>query len=150
MVAVWAAAIALWDLRYRRVPNWMLLPALLLLIASFGISGQTPFGASWQSSLIGAVLALMLCLPGYALHKLGAGDVKMAAILGAFAGWTATIEILLLAALVLGLMAAGAAMMGRHGARLPAAVALAAGLFAECLVGPIWIGAGIGPGMGAG
>ncbi len=147
MVAVWAATIAVWDLRYRRVPNWALVPALLLLIAGFGIDGQTPLGASWQSSLIGAALALMLCLPGYALYKLGAGDVKMAAILGALAGWAAAIEILLLAALVLGLMAAGAVMMGRRKARLPAAVALAAGLFVECLVGPLWMGAGIGAGM---
>ncbi len=139
MVAAWAATIAIWDLRYRRVPNGALLVALLLLLASFAISYRSPLGASWQSSLIGALIALALTLPGYALRKLGAGDVKMAAILGAFAGWAGAIEILLIAALVLGLMAAGAAIIGRRNARLPAAVALTAGLFVECLVGPIWL-----------
>ncbi len=147
MVAAWAATMAVCDLRYRRVPNGLLLPALLLMAASIGISGQTPLGASWHSGLIGATLALLLCLPGYALRKLGAGDVKMATILGAVAGWAATLEILLLAALALGLMAAGAAMMGRRTARLPAAVALTAGLIGEWLAGPLWIGTGIGAGM---
>ncbi|HEY1076542.1 MAG TPA: A24 family peptidase [Fontimonas sp.] len=137
-MAAWAATIAVWDLRYRRVPNAALVVGLLLLLASFALSLRSPLGADWQSSLIGAALAAALTLPGYALRKLGAGDVKMAAILGAFAGWAGTIEILLLAALVLGLMAA-AAMAGRRQARLPAAVALAAGLIVEGLAGPIWL-----------
>lgn len=139
MVAAWAATIAVWDLRHRRVPNWILLIAVPLLVGSFGLIGTSPLGADWQSSLIGAGLALALTLPGYVLKRLGAGDVKMAVILGALAGGVATLEILLIAALVLGLMAAGAAIMGRRAARLPAAVALAAGLFIECLVGPIWL-----------
>lgn len=143
MVAAWAAAIAVWDLRQRRVPNLALLPAVLMLAAGFVLDGRTPLGAGWQSSLAGAVIATFLLLPGYALRKLGAGDVKMAAVLGALAGWAATIEILLFAALALGLMAIGAAGVGRRSARLPAAVALAAGLCIEAWLGPVWIGSGI-------
>jgi prepilin peptidase CpaA len=143
MVTAWAVAIAAWDLRYRRVPNPALLPALLLLVAGFALDGRTPLGADGVSSLAGAAIATLLLLPGYALGKLGAGDVKMAALLGAFAGWAATIEILLFAGLALGLMAMGAAAAGRRKARLPAAVALAAGLCLEWWLGPVWIGAGI-------
>lgn len=143
VVAAWAAIIAIWDLRQRRVPNLALLPALLLLVAGFALDGRTPFGADWRSSLAGGLIATLLLLPGYALRKLGAGDVKMAALLGAFAGWAATIEILLFAGLTLGLMAFGAAMAGKREARLPAAVALAAGLYIEWWLGPVWIGSGI-------
>lgn len=148
-MAAWAATIAVWDLRQRRIPNLALLPAVLLLALGFAAEGRTPLGAGAWSSFGGAAVATLLLLPGYALRKLGAGDVKMAAVLGAFAGTAATIEMLLLAALVLGAMATGSAWAGRRDARLPAAVALTAGLYLECWLGPIWIGSGIAQGVGA-
>lgn len=126
VLALWAALIAGVDLATRRVPNLGLAaifaPALTaLVITQHGLLGQT-----WQSSLLGLALALALTLPGYALGKLGAGDAKFAAVLGFLLGAQGLLVCLLLAALILGALAAATWMFrGDLKQRIPAAPALA-------------------------
>jgi len=83
----WAAAFMLLaaasDLRSRRIPNWLTLPALLAaLLASpwFGAAGG-PLAA-----MAGATMALALLVAPYALGGVGAGDVKALMVLGAWLG----------------------------------------------------------------
>lgn len=87
-------ATAVWhDVRSRRIPNrlvlWGTLAGLALqgaLPAGAGLFG-TPFGALGLSgALAGWGLGLALLLPMYALGTLGAGDVKLMAMTGAFLG----------------------------------------------------------------
>lgn len=66
---------ATWDLRERRIPNWLTLAGI---VAGFAIN--------WKLALPGAALALAAQLPFLALRQTGAGDVKLMAAVGALAG----------------------------------------------------------------
>jgi prepilin peptidase CpaA len=101
--AVLVAVIAgVTDLRSRRIPNWLTVPALLVgLIANTVLGGW----AGLKTALLGAALGLVLLLPFVLLRSLGAGDWKLAGALGAFAGPGVLVNLLLGSVLVAGLMA---------------------------------------------
>jgi prepilin peptidase CpaA len=93
---------AIYDLRYRRIPNWVVLIGLLLGI------GVNTFLFQWaglQRSLIGAAVGFLIYFPLYLLRGMGAGDVKLMAAVGAIVGWADWIGIFFLTALVGGLAA---------------------------------------------
>jgi len=142
---IWAAALAVIDWRQRRVPNALLLPVFVATLVWCVIERSGPLGAGWVQSLVGFGLAFALTLPGYSTSRLGAGDVKLAAVLGLLLGYPAVLWMLLAAALLLGAMAfAAMAILGMAGARtfrLPAAVALAGG-FAVVVLHGVLRGAG--------
>lgn len=102
--AVLLAVIAGWtDLRSRRIPNWLTVPAFVL-----GVVANTVFGgrSGLIDSLLGALLGLALLLPFVLVRSLGAGDWKLAGALGAFAGPSLLIDLLLFSVFVAGVMAA--------------------------------------------
>ncbi len=140
LLALWALGVAAWDVRYRRVPHAALIAAAAVALVLLVARGQGPLGAGWASSAAGAALGLALWLPGYRQHRLGAGDVKLAGCIGLLLGVAAAAEAMLYAALLLGLMAAGARLARRPQARLPAAVAFAGGMLLRLFGGPQWIG----------
>ena len=82
LLALLAVAL-LSDIRERRIPNQLVVTGLLLGLAGHvwfaGIGGLT-IAAS------GALVGLLCLLPFYALGALGAGDVKLMAMCGAFLG----------------------------------------------------------------
>lgn len=92
---------AVWhDVRSRRIPNVLVLVGLVLAFALQAVLPEgdglflAPFGSIgllW--SLAGVATGLALLLPMYALRALGAGDVKLLAMIGAFVGPGATIGI---------------------------------------------------------
>ena len=90
------------DLRSRRIPNWLTVPGFLVGVAvncvASGIAGL-------KASLLGAGLGLLLLLPFVLLRSLGAGDWKLAGALGAFVGWSALIDLLVVSVFVAGIMA---------------------------------------------
>ncbi len=102
--AVLLAAIAGWtDLRSRRIPNWLTVPAFAVGLAANAVLG------GWNGlkvSLLGALVGLGLLLPFVLVRSLGAGDWKLAGALGAFAGPSLLVDLLLLSVFVAGLMAA--------------------------------------------
>jgi prepilin peptidase CpaA len=90
------------DLRWRRIPNWLTVPGLLIGVAANTIlSGWTGL----KDSLLGAALGLALLLPFVLLRSLGAGDWKLAGALGAFTGPGLLVDLLLASVLVAGVMA---------------------------------------------
>ena len=80
MLVLVVVVAAVFDLRWRRVPNWLTASGALL-----GIVLNTVFGA-WWSSLEGLGLALLIYVPLYLLRGMGGGDVKLMAAVGAIAG----------------------------------------------------------------
>ncbi len=80
---IWAVVAAAWDLRTRRIPNWMTFPAALLgLVLNLALGGGAGL---WQSAL-GTLTGLALLVIPFAMGGMGAGDVKMLAAVGALGG----------------------------------------------------------------
>jgi prepilin peptidase CpaA len=106
-VAWWLAVVVLGvatftDLRSRRIPNWLVLPYLLLGIA-FSIWFHGWHGA--VESLEGAGLALLIYGFLFWMGGMGAGDVKLCIAIGAWIGPTQLFVALVLTGLAGGAMA---------------------------------------------
>lgn len=84
---------ALFDSRQRRVPNWLALAGLLLGI---GLNTFLYENAGLWTSLKGLGLACLIYFPLYLLRGMGAGDVKLMAAIGAIAGPSNWLGILVL------------------------------------------------------
>ena len=83
LLALIVVAAAILDLRWKRVPNWLTLPGLLLGIAVNTILFR---GEGLRSSLEGLGLAFLIYFPLYVLRAMGGGDVKLMAAVGSIAG----------------------------------------------------------------
>lgn len=81
VVCLWLALCARQDMRQRQIANRLTLGAGLLALAYLLATGTTWLGAPAAQGWGALVLALLLSLPGYALGRLGAGDVKLLAAL---------------------------------------------------------------------
>jgi prepilin peptidase CpaA len=90
------------DVRYRRIPN-----PLVLLTLIGGIALNTIFGGShgFLTSLGGVALAFVLMFFLHAFGTMGAGDVKLFAAIGAINGVSLVLPTLLVVALTGGVFA---------------------------------------------
>lgn len=146
LLAVWALAVAAFDLKQRRVPNVLLVLVAVPAIVVFPMVRHGLLGAGIGQSLIGLAIGALPYLPGYLLGKVGAGDVKLSGLQGFLLGGAGAFKAFLVGAVALGLIA----MFGMlakydrdHASRLPAAVAL--------VVGFLWVVSGsyLLPGWGS-
>ncbi len=145
-VGGWAFVVAIVDGWRQRVPNALLLLMLVPAVLAITFRGQGLLGAGAVSSVVGFLVGGLVLLPGYLSGKMGAGDVKLAAVLGLLSGFSAVLFWLLYAALVLGLMAAVAALLRyrfkTQWKKIPAAVALITGFLAYLCWGRMGIALG--------
>lgn len=81
----WAAFVATSDIRFRCIRNWLVVAGLVCALSAAVIGGN-PFGISMAHSLIGAAVGLVCFFPLFALRVMGAADVKVFAVLGAWCG----------------------------------------------------------------
>lgn len=72
-----------YDLRYRRIPNFLTFPTMLLAILLHSLDGGL---AGAQKGVSGLALGMATLLPIYLLHGMGAGDVKLMGAVGATLG----------------------------------------------------------------
>lgn len=140
-------ALALIDLDTHRLPNVLVLPAYLVGLALLGAAAVLT--GAWQALAIGVLgalalggfyLVLALVRPG----GMGMGDVKLAGVIGLFAGWLGVPELLvatIAAALLGGLAGVGMLIAGR-GRR-------AALAFGPWLLAGAWIGILVGAPLAA-
>jgi prepilin peptidase CpaA len=101
LIALVVAA-AIWDLRVRRIPNWLSLAGLISGIALnsflFGMSGL-------KESLEGMGIAFAVYFVLYLFRAMGAGDVKLMAAVGSFVGPADWFFIFVITALIGGVIA---------------------------------------------
>ena len=137
LLVIWALAVAVYDVRQRRVPNVLLilLAVPALLAAVFNHRGLLGPGI-WES-LAGLLLGAAPLLAGYLIRQVGAGDVKLSALQGFVLGVGSAGKALLISGIVLGLMSAYAFLRKKEQTpqmRLPAALDLVVGFVATLLV----------------
>ena len=105
-VLVWLAALSVYDVRVRRLPNWLTMPGAAVILTMAAIHGRG----------VAAVVGAVALFAGYAVVHLvsptamGAGDVKLAIGIGAL---TATFgsDVWLLAAVGAPLLTTGVAIV---------------------------------------
>lgn len=97
------AQAAVTDLAMRKIPNVLILSGLLLAMILHLLGGQ--HWAPLSQWLAGTLAGFFLFLPLYLLRAMAAGDVKLMAMVGAFVGPLAALQIGVLAYLIGGVMA---------------------------------------------
>ena len=127
-----------YDIGGYRIPNTLVYGGALLGVL---LNSCLPGGLGPLAALQGLSLALLLLLPAYGLGAMGAGDVKLLAMVGAFLGPWQVLGVLLATFLAGGMLALW--MLLHHRRRpvlvdapkitLPYAVAIAAGTLAYLL-----------------
>ncbi|QIK62377.1 hypothetical protein G7068_03495 [Leucobacter viscericola] len=153
---VLSVVVVVTDVRWRRIPNKVMLPALLGLCVLFtfpcavalfvpsGFSAGLQFHALLSGLVSAAALFCVYLLLG-CWCGVGGGDVKLASAvgltLGFFGGWTAALLATALAWTAAGVWALGLAVArrvqsirGRYGSRSPPSIP-----FAPFLVGGAWV-----------
>jgi prepilin peptidase CpaA len=97
------AQAAVTDLAMRKIPNVLILSGLLLALILHLLGGQ--HWAPVSQWLAGSLAGLFLFLPLYLLRGMAAGDVKLMAMVGAFSGPLAALQIAVVSYLIGGALA---------------------------------------------
>ncbi|MGB8406861.1 MAG: A24 family peptidase [Mycobacterium sp.] len=94
VIGVWMLALSVYDLRQRRLPNWLTLPGAALILLDAAVVGRGPSAGLGAIALGGLYLVVHLVNS----QAMGGGDVKLALGLGALTG-TVGVDAWMLAAL---------------------------------------------------
>jgi prepilin peptidase CpaA len=106
------AIAALWDVRTRRIPNWLVATALVVALpVQWFVHGGTEGLQLWAG---GCLAGGLMFLPGYLMRLMGAGDVKLIAAVGAFCGASGAFEIALVTCVVGGVWALATLVIRRQ------------------------------------
>ena len=81
-VLAWLAVLSVYDIRERRLPNWLTMPGAAVILAVAAAAGRGVPSLLGAIGLAGLYLAVHLIAP----PAMGAGDVKLAAGLGGLTG----------------------------------------------------------------
>ena len=119
LFACWSGALIYNDLRYRRVPNTLIVAGfaaqLLWLAAAAFVPGWMfpPRWTGWLMTLAG-FLAAFLFLPLWGRRLMSAGDIKAIAILGLWMGLVPLVLVLVLSSLLAGLHSLAVVAVSRY------------------------------------
>lgn len=103
------------DIRSHRIPNMLILVGSLLGLL---LNGFLPDGLGLLEALKGLALGMAVLLPIYLLRAMGAGDVKLMGVVGAFLGPEDLIGAVLATFIAGGLMALAVALWAKQLANL--------------------------------
>jgi prepilin peptidase CpaA len=106
------AAAAFFDYRTYRIPN-LLTGGGIVFALVYNTAVPPTMHADWTWPLAGMLLGFVALLPMYAIRAMGAGDVKLMAMAGAFLGFTDTLYALLFSLVAGGIAALAYALRKR-------------------------------------
>lgn len=109
---VWATLVAASDIRFRRIPNSLVLAGLVVGFAS-AFFNANPFGVSPFQALLGMLVGLVGLFPFFMLRLMGAADVKTFGVLGAWCGMHALLWLWVAASLAAGVHAVVLILLSR-------------------------------------
>jgi leader peptidase (prepilin peptidase) / N-methyltransferase len=81
-VLVWLAALSVYDIRERRLPNWLTIPGAAVVIAVAAVHGHGAAAVLGAVALFAVYAVVHLVSPA----AMGAGDAKLAIGIGALTG----------------------------------------------------------------
>jgi prepilin peptidase CpaA len=93
---------AVWDIRFNRIPNRLTFPSMIVAVSYYVVSGGV---VGLLFSLQGVAVGMAILAIPYFMGGMGAGDVKLMGVVGAFLGAEKVVLALLWTALVGGLYA---------------------------------------------
>lgn len=99
----------LFDLRERRIPNWVI---LLGLIGGF-VFGALQSSTQLISNVTGFLAGILVLLIPFAFGWMGAGDVKLFGVMGALVGYKPLARVFFYSCIVAGLIALVALALGQ-------------------------------------
>jgi leader peptidase (prepilin peptidase) / N-methyltransferase len=101
------------DLDHQLIPDAISLPGIAVGIVASAVTGRP----GWLDSLVGVLVGggIFLLIIVASRGGMGAGDMKMGAMLGAFLGWQLVLVAILLAILAGGTLAIGVLVLRRKG-----------------------------------
>lgn len=108
LIALLAIAAGI-DLQTYRIPNWLTAGGVAAAMA-FAVVEPVLGYPTWLGALVGLTLGMTFMLPAYLLRVMGAGDVKLMSMTGAFLGPDGVIGAALLTFVVGGALALAFAM----------------------------------------
>jgi prepilin peptidase CpaA len=111
------AAAAVSDWRTYRIPNLITGGGILFALA-YNLAVPPAMNADWTWGPSGMLVGLLALLPMYAIGVMGAGDVKLMAMVGAFLGMEGALYSLLFTGVAGGIAAFGFSMRRRNTATL--------------------------------
>ena len=122
------------DYRTYKIPNWLTAGGIVFaLIYNTAVPFYRDHGFLW--ALGGLVIGFLVMLPCYAIRVLGAGDVKLMAMVGAFLGVSDVISAILYSLIVGGVAAIGFALFNKVFIRMLANVKSAAQMMMVSAIG---------------
>ncbi|MDI6791525.1 MAG: A24 family peptidase [bacterium] len=98
------------DLKYKTIPNWLTLPAIL---AGLILGGILPDSGGLGSSFIGLLLGFVPFFIVYLAGGMGAGDVKLMGAIGAMMGYPFILGAILYTAIIGGIISVAAMIWHR-------------------------------------
>lgn len=123
------------DYRTYRIPNWLTFGGAAFALVYKTVIAVSP-GSAFLVASGGLFLGFLIMLPPYALGVMGAGDVKLMAMVGAFLGVHETLQAVLFAFIAGGAGALGFALLkGKLGRMLRNAKNVVYGMALSPLLG---------------
>jgi prepilin peptidase CpaA len=109
VVGTYTLLAAIQDIRFRRIPNWLTVTALLLglvyQLGFYGVSGLIDAGSGFALGF-GTLFVLWLMGGG------GAGDVKLLGALGVWLGFRGTFQVIVLSTVLVAILQLGRVIVG--------------------------------------
>ena len=100
------------DYRTYKIPNWLTGGGIIFaLVYNSAVPFSRDYGFLW--ALGGLAIGFVVMLPSYALRIMGAGDVKLMAMTGAFLGVTDTLQAVIYSLVVGGIAALAFAVFNK-------------------------------------
>ena len=133
VVLVWLAALSVYDVRQRRLPNYLTLPGAAVILIASAIAGCGLAAVIGAAALAGLYLLVHVSAPA----AMGGGDVKLSIGLGALAG-AFGVDVWMLAALAAPLLTAAwavVALIRRAGPTVPHGPSMCIATAAACMLG---------------